>query len=118
MNYYDPSSFRSPETKSEVRQAAKVLIGLGISFVLGALGGLFMCFFDRDPQWFILVFTLIGAALLLFAAGAYNIYYTRRMRHHPFVATALSYPTVTVFVIMALICAGAFGAIGLLIYFK
>lgn len=37
MNYYDPASYRSPETKTEVRQAAKVLIGLRTLFVLGLL---------------------------------------------------------------------------------
>ncbi len=118
MNYYDRSTFRSPETKTEVRQAAKVLIGLGILFCSGALFGMILWFLDRDPQWFILVFTLGGGALLLFAAGAYNIYYTRRMQHHPFVETAFRHPTITVFVIMAVICAGVFGGVGLLIYFK
>jgi hypothetical protein len=82
MNYYDPASYRSPETKSEVRQAAKILIGLGILFVFGAFFGLVMRFEDGDPQWFILVIVFGGIAPLLFAAGAYNIYYTRRMRHH------------------------------------
>lgn len=32
MAYYDPSSYRSPETKTEVKQAAKFLIGLEILF--------------------------------------------------------------------------------------
>lgn len=118
MNYYDPASYRSPENKREVRQAATILIGLGGLFALGALLGLLMWFFDRDPQWLIFVFTLGGAALLLFAAGAYNVYYTRRMRHHSFVEIALGSPAITVFVIMALICAVVFGGIGLLIYFK
>lgn len=118
MNYYDPASYRSPETKTEVKQAAKILFGLGILFLFGALFGVVMRIASRDNQWFILIFVLGGIAPLLLAAGAYNIYYTRRMRHHPFMETALRHSTITVIVIMAVISAVVFGGIGLLIYFK
>ncbi len=116
MTYY--GQIRSPETKSEVKQAAKVLFGLGVLFVLGAFFGFVMRFVSRDAEWFILAFVLGGIAPLLFAAGAYNIYYTRRMQQHPFMAKALANPAISVCVIMFVICAVVFGGIGLLIFLK
>lgn len=116
MTYY--GQIRSPETKTEVRQAAKVLIGLGILFGLGALFGIVMWVVNDDPEMLILVVTLGGITPLLLAAGAYNIYYTRRMQHHPFMAKALANPAITVCVIMFVLIAVVFGAVGLLIYLK
>ncbi len=114
MNYY--GQIRSPETKSEVKLAARVLFGLGILFLLSAFFGVVMRIASRDNQWFILILIFGGFAPILFAAGAYNIYYTRRMQHHPFMETALRHSTITVIVIMAILFVVVFGGIGLLIY--
>jgi len=118
MNYYDPASFRSPQTKTEVKQAAKILFVLGIVFGLGALIGGIMWLINGGSDAAIFAVVLGIIAPLLFAAGAYNIYYTRRMRHHPFMAKALDNPAITVCVIMLVIIALVFGGIGLLIFFK
>ncbi|HEX9962372.1 MAG TPA: hypothetical protein VGB00_15665, partial [Pyrinomonadaceae bacterium] len=98
MAFYG-SPIRSPETKGEVKQAAVLLTALGIFFALVALLGVGLMLAYNDPQNLILTFVCGGVSLLLFAAGAYNRYYTRTMSHAPFVAAALRNPMVTVLVI-------------------
>lgn len=110
------NSYRSPETKHEVKQAASVLTGLGVIFVVIALGGIVLVWVYQDPINLIVPVVCGGVSLLLFAAGAYNRYYTRTMAHAPFVATALRNPTVTVCMIIVSLAALIFGFTAVLIY--
>lgn len=109
---------RSPETKTEVKQAATVLFVLGILFTVGALFGGVMWLANGGSDAAIVTVVPGLIAPLLFAAGAYNTYYTRRMEHHPLMAKALSNPMITVFAIMFFLFAVVFGGIAFLIYFK
>ena len=117
MSFYG-SSFRSPETKEEVKQAARLLTVLGIIFVLVALLGVGLVWVYNDPKNLIITVVCDGVSLLLFAAGAYNRYYLRRMEHHPFVAAALRHPAITVCVILAVITALFLGFAALLIFWR
>jgi hypothetical protein len=117
MSFYG-SSFRSPETKEEVKQAASLLTVLGIIFVLVAFLGVGLVWVYNDPKNLIITVVCGGVSLLLFVAGAYNRYYLRRMAHHPFVAAALRRPAITVCVIIAVITALVFSGVSLLIYWR
>lgn len=116
MAYFGP--IRSPETKTEVKQAAKILFVLGALFSLGALIGAGLWVMDGDSDWLLFAVVLGLITPLLFAAGAYNTYYTQRMEHHPLMAKALANPMITVFAIMFGLSAFIFGGIALLIYLK
>ena len=109
---------RSPETKAEVKAAANILIVLGIIFILVALYGVGLTLAYDDPEKLILTVVCGGVSLLLFGAGAYNRYYTRRMSHAPLVAAALRHPAITVCVILAVITALVFGGVSLLIFWR
>jgi hypothetical protein len=117
MSFYG-GSFRSPETKEEVEQAARLLTGLGGIFVLMALMGVGLVWVYKDPKNLIITGVCGGVSLLLFAAGAYNRYYLRGMAHHPFVAAALRRPAITVCVILAVITALFLGFVALLIFLQ
>jgi hypothetical protein len=121
MSFYGPP-IRSPETKAEVKAAANILTVLGIVFAVVALVGAGLSLGYGDPENFMknLILSVVcgGVSLPLFAAGAYNRYYTRTMSHHPFVAAALRHPAVTVSVILVAIMALVFGFISLLIYLQ
>lgn len=110
--------YKSPETKSEVKEAAKVLFILGVLFGIGALLGIAAWFSSRDSDWLIVAGVLFFIAPLLLAAGVYNLYYIQNMEHHHLVATALRNPSITVFVIFVFLSAIVFGAVGLLLFFK
>ncbi|HRH43318.1 MAG TPA: hypothetical protein PKY82_16920 [Pyrinomonadaceae bacterium] len=116
MAYY--GKIRSPETKTEVKQAANILFVLGILFGLGALLGAGAWFSNRNRDWLILAGVLGFITPLLLSAGAYNIYYTRRMQHHPLMTKALGNPMITVFGILFFLFVVIFGGIALLIYSK
>jgi hypothetical protein len=104
MTYFDPSTYRSPETKSEVKAAARILFSLAGFFVLGALLGLILLTKTADK---ILLGGILGfVSLLCAAAGSYNVYYTRRMRHAGLVDLALARPNITVIVILIAIILG------------
>ena len=121
MSFYG-QPIRSPETKAEVKAAANVLTVLGIVFAAVALIGAGLTLGYGDPKNLmknlILSGVCGGVSLPLFAAGAYNRYYVRRMTHAPFVAAALRHPAVTVCVILMAITALVFGFISLLIYLR
>lgn len=108
----------SPRTKSEVKAAANILIVLGIIFAMMALLGVGLMLAYHKADYLILTFVGGSMALLCFSAGAYNIYYTRRMSHAPFMAAALRHRAVTVLVIMAGITALVIGGISLLIFLR
>lgn len=111
-------SYKSPETKSEVKEAANVLFTLGILFGIGALFGVGGWFSTGDSDWLIVAGILVFILPLLLAAGAYNLYYIRRMEHHPLMAKALRNPYITVLVIYVLLSAIVFGAVALIIFLK
>ncbi len=114
MAYY--GQIRSPRTKTEVKQAANILFVLGVLFGSGALLGVGAWFSSRNADWLILAVILGFITPLLFAAGAYNNYYTSRMSHHPLMAKALGNPMITVFGILFFLFVVIFGGIALLIY--
>ncbi|MCD9185436.1 MAG: hypothetical protein LUM44_03330 [Pyrinomonadaceae bacterium] len=114
MSDFDP--FKGPETKSEVKEAANVLFILGVLFALGSLFGVGVWFSKRNSDWLIVAGVLVLIMPLLLAAGAYNIYYTQRMEHHPFVTKALRNPSITVFVIFVLMSFIVFGATALIVF--
>lgn len=116
MAYY--GQIRSPKTKTEVKQAANILIVLGILFALGTLLGLGTWFSTRKTDWLILVIVLGFITPLLLSAGTYNIYYTRRMQHHPLMVKALANPMITVYGIFFFLFVIIFGGTALLIYLK
>ena len=121
MTFYG-GHIRSPETKAEVKAAANVLTVLGIVFAVVALVGVGLSLVYGDPKNLTknLILSVVcgGVSLPLFAAGAYNRYYTRTMSHHPFVAAALRHPAITVCVILAVITALVFGGVSLLVYWR
>lgn len=116
--HFNPAHFPRLEARGEVRQAAKVLFGLGVLSGSGALLALLMRFVGGNPKWFVFVIVLGGITPIFFAAGAYNIYYTRRMAHHPWMAKAIANPAITVCAIMFAIIAVVFGAIALMIFLR
>ena len=109
---------RSPKTKREVKEASNVLFILGILFSVGTLFGVGAWFSSRDTDWLILAVVLGLITPLLLAAGVYNIYYIRRMEHHPLMAKALHNPSLTVLVIFVLLSLVYSGAVALIIYLK
>ncbi|MDQ3798589.1 MAG: hypothetical protein M3384_03995 [Acidobacteriota bacterium] len=121
MSYYG-QPIRSPETKAEVKAAANVLNVLGVIFAVIALVGIGLSLAYSDPENLkknlILSVVCGSVSLPLFAAGAYNRYYTRRMEHAPLVAAALRRPGITVCVIIAVITALVIGGVSLLIYWQ
>lgn len=64
------NSYRSPETKHEVTQAAGILTGLGIIFALVTLFGVGMAWAYHDAKHFVIAVPCAFASLLTFAAGA------------------------------------------------
>ncbi|MCA1617974.1 MAG: hypothetical protein LC795_01380 [Acidobacteria bacterium] len=117
MSFYG-APIRSPETKEEVKQAATLLTVLGVIFALVALLGVGLTLASDDPENLILTVVCGFVSLLLFAAGAYNSYYTRKMAHAPFVAAALRHPAITVCVILVAITALVLGGVSLLIFWQ
>ena len=116
MAYY--GQIRSPKTKTEVKQAANILFVLGVLFGVGALLGVGAWFSSRNADWLIIAFVLGFITPLLLAAGAYNIYYTNRMSHHPLMSKALGNPMITVFAILFFLFVIIFGGILMLIFLK
>ena len=116
--YFPGKSYRSPETKEEIKQATGVLNGLGIIFALVSLMGLAMVGLYHGRQYLIITVVFGGVSLLLFAARAYNRYYMRTMSHARFVAAALRNPMITVCLITLGLAALVAGFALLLIYFK
>ena len=121
MTFYG-GHIRSPETKAEVKAAANVLTVLGIVFAVVALVGVGLSLVYGDPKNLTknLILSVVcgSVSLPLFAAGAYNRYYMRRMAHAPFVAAALRRPAITVCVILVVITALVFGFAALLIFWQ
>ncbi|CAN5416020.1 hypothetical protein BH10ACI1_BH10ACI1_31780 [soil metagenome] len=64
--YFNCDHFPKLETKQEVKIAAKVLFGIGAFFGIALR-------FNGESKGIILTIVLGGAAMLLFAAGAYTI---------------------------------------------
>ena len=121
MSFYG-QPIRSPETKPEIKAAANILTVLGIVFAVVALGGVVLTLGYGDPKNLTknLILSVVcgGVALPLFAAGAYNRYYMRRMSHAPLVAAALQRPAITVCVILVAITALVFGFASLLMFLR
>jgi hypothetical protein len=119
---YHGQPIRGPETKAEVKAAANILTVLGVVFAAGALAGAALSLVYGDPKNLkmnlILSGVLGGVSLPLFAAAAYNRFYTRRMAHAPFVAAALRRPALTVGVIFVALTVLVFGFASLLIFLK
>jgi hypothetical protein len=106
MTYFDPSTYRSPETKGEVKAAARILLGLAAIFiVIGAICAI-PGFFESRSDGLIITGSTWFAGILCGAGGAYNFFYTRNMRHASFMAAALARPNWTVAGIILIICAG------------
>lgn len=116
MTYF--GRIRSPETKSEVKEAANLLFTLGILFGIGALLGVVAWYSSCDSDWLIVTGVLVFIIPFLLAAGAYNLYYIRRMEHHHLMAKALRNPSITVLIIFVFLSAIVFGAVALLLFLK
>ncbi|HEY9402715.1 MAG TPA: hypothetical protein VIQ24_08465 [Pyrinomonadaceae bacterium] len=121
MSFYG-QPIRSPQTKAEIKAATNILTVLGIVFAVVALVGIGLSLGYGDPKNLMnnIILSVVcgGVSLPLFAAGAYNRYYMRRMAHAPFVAAALRHPVITVCVIIAVITALVFGGVSLLIFWR
>lgn len=109
---------RSPKTKSEVKEAANVLFILGILFGVGTLAGAGAWYSSGNTDWVILAVVLGFITPLLLSAGTYNLYYIRRMEHHPLMAKALRNPYMTVLLIYVVMSVVVFGAVALLLFLK
>lgn len=118
--YSNMSGFEGPKTKTEVQTAAKILFAFGIIFIAIALfcGWLSWTSIEARKVTEYALFALIFffLSLLTSGAGAYNIYYTRQMRHAPIVAKALANPIYTVPLIIVFLILLTLGFTAMVLY--